>query len=206
MSVISKSSGGKISHPMAEKSIKEMFSYDLFIYGVYCRNSYSIKAGFMNQTYKIFYAMIILLFFLVLFACSGSHGPQEINSKVYNLGKASEFDMYQTIPRLMRKYQYDVLHDYDTGAYQSIDTEWKMRYPMDDEEEVGITEGKTRLFFRIRKTMDQLYYVRMEVQNMVKTSDTRDWFHAPMSKDVEREITRMADELKREFDEGRLTR
>jgi hypothetical protein len=143
---------------------------------------------------------------LVLYSCGGSRIAQEKNVKVYNLGKASEFDVYQTIPRILRKYQYDVMHDYGTGAYQSIDTEWKMRYPLDDELEVGITEGRTRLFFRIRKTMERMFYVRMEIQNMVKTGDTVEWFHAPMSKDLEREINRMVDDLEQEFDEGRLTR
>lgn len=147
-----------------------------------------------------------LLFICIMITDCGraTRSGQETGSKVYNLGKASEFDIYNTIPRLLRKYQFNVLHDYNTGAYQTIETEWKMRYPLEDEEEVGIVDGKIRLFFRMRKTMDQLYYVRMEAQNMVRTSDSGGWFNSAMSNMMKQRIDKMADELEREFEEGRL--
>jgi len=160
------------------------------------------------MVFKIDFKKICLLLLTcsLLIYCAGTQPPGAGTSKVVNLGKASEYDIYNTIPRLLRKYHYEILHGYDTGAYQSIETEWKTRYPLEDERQVGIMDGKIKLHFRIRKTVDQLYYVRLEIENMIKTPDAQDYFISPMSKMLKTETYRMVDELKQEFDEGRLTR
>jgi hypothetical protein len=159
----------------------------------------------MKQRVTGITALMCILVLTVLSCTRATRTTQQTGTSIYNLGKASEFDIFNTIPRILRKYQYDVLHEYDTGSYQTIETEWKIRYPLEDEQEVGITDGKLRLFFRMRKTMDQLFYVRLEVQNMIKTPDTNDWFYAPMSDDLEYQIREMVEDLEQEFDEGRLT-
>ena len=82
-----------------------------------------------------------IIIFSITLSCAAGRLPQQSSSKVINLGKASEYDIYNTIPRLLRKYHYEILHGYDTGAYQSIETEWKTRFPMGDEREVGGQHG-----------------------------------------------------------------
>jgi len=144
---------------------------------------------------------------ILLSHCSLSKGLQKYESgKLYNLGKATEYDVNQTIPRTLRKYQFQILDQYDTGGYFTIETDWKQRYPMQDELEKGITEGKMRLFIRMRKTSDNLSYVQLEVENMIKTIEDKNWFTAVPEDDVRMEVERMVEELTSEFAESRLRR
>lgn len=75
---------------------------------------------------------------------------------------------------------------------------------MEDELEVGIREGRLRMFIRVRKTSDELNYVQIEVENMVKVEDYAYWVGDEMTEDVEREVRRFIEELRQEFEEGRL--
>lgn len=122
------------------------------------------------------------------------------------MGKASEYDILQTIPRIIRKYKFQVLHNYDTGLYHTYESEWKNHYPFEDEQEIDILEGRMKIIMRTRKTQDKLEYVQLEVNNMVRIPDAPDWINAPMSKMVKKNLDKMITELKNEFDEGRLRR
>ena len=109
---------------------------------------------------------------------SSSAIKKQGNSKTFNLGKATEYDFYQTIPRTLRKYQFQTLEEYNTGSYHTIQTDWKHRMPYVDEQEGGVLEGKVRLFIRIRKISEQSGYVRLEVENMIRTSEDQVWFYS----------------------------
>jgi len=151
--------------------------------------------------------LIILPCYLLIFNCSGIKGVKEYETgNIYNLGRATDYDVNQTIPRTLRKYQFQILDQYDTGGYYTIETDWKHRYPMQDEQEVGIIEGKTRLFIRIRKVSDSKSYVQLEVENMIRTTEDRTWFNSEPEPEMKEKIERIVDELKREFAESRLRR
>jgi hypothetical protein len=152
-----------------------------------------------------------MLFFIPILLlnenCSTLNGLKtKSTGKIYNLGKATEYDINQTIPRTLRKYQFQILNQYDTGGYFTIETDWKHRYPMQDEKEIGIIEGKIRLFIRMRKISNNLSFVQLEVENMIKTTEDRTWFNSTLEEQIEDEIERMVEELTREFSESRLRR
>ena len=154
---------------------------------------------------KICNILILLSFLVLLFHCSISKGLHKYETgKLYNLGKATEYDINQTIPRTLRKYQFQILDQYDTGGYYTIETDWKQRYPMHDEVEKGIIEGKMRLFIRMRKIADNLSYVQLEVENMIMTSEDRSWFNSIPEGEIKEEVERMVEELTREFAESRF--
>jgi hypothetical protein len=156
---------------------------------------------------KICPYLILLSFLTLLFHCSIKKGLNKYESgKLYNLGKATEYDINQTIPRTLRKYQYQILDQYDTGGYYTIQTDWKHRYPLEDELDKGIIEGKMRLFIRMRKISDNLSYVQLEVENMIKTSEDRYWFNSIPEGKLKEKVERMVEELTREFAESRLRR
>lgn len=154
--------------------------------------------------------LLILFFIFLLFFlnhCSTSIGLKKYDSgKIFNLGKATQYDINQTIPRILRKFQFQILDQYDTGGYYTIETDWKHRYPMQDEQEIGIIEGKIRLFIRMRKISDNLSYVQLEVENMIKTTEDRAWFNSKPEEQIENEIERIVEELKFEFAESRVRR
>ncbi len=140
-------------------------------------------------------------------ACSSSSIRKDNTGVyIYNMGRASEYDVLRTIPRILNKFHFYVLHNYNTGAYRTYETEWKSRYPFEDEQEINILEGRMKINIRTRKTSNKLEYVRFEVNNMVKIPQAPDWINAPMTKMVKKDIDRMLNELKNEFDEGRLIR
>jgi hypothetical protein len=152
------------------------------------------------RNHSIFFCFGILLFI----SCS-LRLIESGNQQSYNLGKASEFDYSQTIPQVLRKYQYEIYQSYETAAYRTIETEWKYRYPLKDEAEVGIIEGKIRLIFQLRDVSDNTCYVHMNIENMVRTSENTDWFLSLASPMLQKEIDRIIDDLKFRFQENRLT-
>jgi len=145
-----------------------------------------------------------IILMLLLSSCS-SILVDKSGIKNYNLGKASDYDISTTLPRLLRKYQYDILKTSGSSdSYKTIETEWKQRYPLQDEQSQKIKEGRTRLIFRIRKASDNLSFVQMEVENMIINPTSENWISMPMSKDLAKEIRHFATEVKRKFSEGRL--
>lgn len=149
---------------------------------------------------------IIIVFILFL---SNSCTPiltQKGGIKSYNLGKASTYDLSENLPRLLRKYQFEIYKTSGSESYNTIETEWKTRYPFNDELEKNITEGRLKLIFRIRKTADNKSFVQVEVENMVMISNSNDWVSYPMTKMAEKDIKRFINEIKMIFDEGRIRR
>jgi len=156
---------------------------------------------------KICRFILLLSFAILLYNCSISRGLNKYETgKIYNLGKATEYDVNQTIPRTLRKFQFQILDQYNTGGYFTIQTDWKQRYPMQDELDKGIIEGKMRLFIRLRKISDNLSYCQLEVENMIMTSEDRNWFNSVPEGELKDEVDRMVEELTREFAESRLRR
>ncbi len=102
------------------------------------------------------------------------------------------------------KFQFQLKENYSYGNYTSVETEWKTRYPKEDEIEKGVREGRIRIIFRIRKTSDNLNIVHMEVENQIKIDGGAPWLNDPLSGLVEKDIKRLYIELKQEFAERRL--
>ena len=161
----------------------------------------------MYKIIKFLSLAICISIYVFILSCSSANIKKDnTGTHIYNLGKASEYDILQTIPRIIRKYKFQVLHNYDTGSYHTYESEWKNRYPFEDERKIDILEGRMKIIMRTRKTQDKLEYVQLEVNNMVRIPDAPDWINAPMSKMVKKDLDRMITELKHEFDEGRLRR
>lgn len=161
----------------------------------------------MKNTLNVIEIMTGLIFVILFNHCAINSSLKKFDpDKIYNLGKATEYDINQTIPRTLRKYQFQILDQYDTGGYYTIETDWKNRYPLQDEKEKGITEGRMRLFFRLRKISDNQSYVKLEVENMVKSTEDQVWFSSKLEGQIKTEIEKMVEELTREFAESRLRR
>jgi len=147
--------------------------------------------------------LFLLLSLLCMVSCAFNFTGMN-NQISYNLGKLTEFDFDQTMPQILRKYQYEIYQVYETAAYRTIETEWKFRYPLKDEEDSGVIEGKIRLVFRFRELSDQTFYGRLEIENMVRTSDDPEWFISPASPLLKAELERLMEDLKDRFQENRL--
>ena len=150
--------------------------------------------------------LLIATISLFTLYCSPKGSGMQSGIKTFNTGKASDYDLQQTLPRYLRKYQFQIKQAYSSDNYSNIESEWKTRYPKEDEVEKGVREGRIKLIFRIRKTSDRLNYVQMDVKNQIKLEGSGNWLDSPMTKAVEQDIKDLLNDLKREFAEGRLRR
>lgn len=144
-----------------------------------------------------------------LYGCAGSASTEDSSAKSFtaNLGTATVLDINQKARLLLERYQFQIVRYESTVDALYFETEWKPRYPFDDEIGQGIEETRTRIIIqatpRTRSALgSDLNTVRMEAENQVRLKNGVDWRYAEMSKMLRAYLRKFADDLSTEFRVG----
>lgn len=124
-----------------------------------------------------------------------------------DLGTATAYDFRDKTGRLLARYQFSVYRFEETTDLIYLETEWKNRYPFDDEIDQGIVEARTRLIIQARPriqtpTGSDLNTVKLVAENLVRFQNSAQWQRVPMSKQLRAYLKRFVDELQTEFRTG----
>jgi hypothetical protein len=115
--------------------------------------------------------------------------------------------MRQKTQQYLEREQFRVLRFESTTDATFFETDWKARYPFDDEIELGVEEARTRIIItatpRSRAAMgSDMNTVRMEAENQVRYKNALDWHYVEMSKMLKDYLQDFADRLSTEFRAG----
>lgn len=124
-----------------------------------------------------------------------------------DLGTATAYDFKDKTGRMLDRYQFQLFRFEETADIIYMETDWKARYPFEDELEEGIAEARTRLIIQARPRTrnpagSDLHTVRLVAENRVRFQDSGEWQRIPMSKQLISYFKRFADELQTEFRTG----
>lgn len=131
--------------------------------------------------------MLSLFVLLTLVACSGSGEASSRRGLTYsaNLGAATLYDINTKTRAVLDRYQFRIERIESSTDMLYIETEWKNRYPFDDEIEQGIDAALTRIIIqatpRTRSVGGDLNTVRLQAENQVRYRHGVEWHIVPMS-------------------------
>jgi len=94
---------------------------------------------------KFINTLLVIIISLLSLYCSPAAIGMKPGKIIYSLGKARNISLYRTLPLYLMKYQFQIKETYSYGKYSSMETEWKTRYPKEDEIEKGVREGRIRI-------------------------------------------------------------
>jgi hypothetical protein len=118
-----------------------------------------------------------------LFA-SGGGGPSSYRT---DAGRATLYDISRRTDEWLNRNQYVIERRSSSPAQLTIQTQWKSRYPFDDEIKAGVVEAQTRLRINARATRRaaagsaDLRLVQVSAENMVRMADSLNWRHGYMT-------------------------
>lgn len=151
-----------------------------------------------------------MLTLLLNVGCSGSgaaSGESAAHTFTANLGTATAYDFTLKTRQLLDRYQFRVVRYEATTDAIFFETEWKFRYPFEDEIQQGVEEARTRLTVtatpRVRATISSdLNSVRLEAENQVRYRNAVDWHYTEMSEMLKAYLREFSDKLATEFRAG----
>lgn len=123
-----------------------------------------------------------------------------------DVGLATAFDLERQTRRILERYQYEIIR-FDEGAYTFVDTAWKPRPVLPDEQAMGIVAARTRILIRTRlrsRVTDEtlaVHRVTFSAENMVRIGDA-DWQYGVMTEDFKDYLDRIATQFESEFRTG----
>ena len=151
--------------------------------------------------------VLIFIFLLQQFGCAGTkndgNGGTEYRDFQAKLDLASPHDFSVVSQRILDRYQYQIVRNNASNAELYIETEWKNRFPFDDEQ--GITAGRSRIILKARPKdfggdgSRRIFRVRMYAESEVQMEMTSSYTRLPMSPKVTKYFKRIASDLRSEF-------
>jgi hypothetical protein len=151
----------------------------------------------------------ISLMFVVGGCSAAGSSDRDVRPDLYtaNLGTATQLDFREKTRRMLDRYQFQVIRFEQTTDATFFETEWKLRYPFEDELQQSVEEARTRLIItatpRTRTPMgSDLHTVRFEAENQVRYRDARDWHYIQMSDMLKAYLKEFCDKLSTEFRAG----
>jgi hypothetical protein len=179
----------------------------VFLFSILCQEARTMGYHVLRRT-----LLLPIAVWLVLAAggCSGSAGSdKDVRPDLYtaNLGTATQLDFREKTRKMLDRYQFQVIRYEQTTDATFFETEWKMRYPFEDELQQNVEEARTRLIItatpRTRAPMgSDLHTVRLEAENQVRYRDGRDWHYLQMSEMLKAYLKEFCDKLSTEFRSG----
>ncbi|MBM4168703.1 MAG: hypothetical protein FJ215_06050 [Ignavibacteria bacterium] len=134
-----------------------------------------------------FAAVAGLLLNILVLGVSGCAGGGGRAGTIYseNLGTGTLYDINTKSQAILNRYQYRIERVESTTDLLYIETEWKNRYPFDDEIEQGVNAALTRIVIRAtprgRGVGSDNNSIRFEGENKVRYQGGEEWHIVPMS-------------------------
>ncbi len=156
-------------------------------------------------------SLVLLIFISLLAGCGGTGGKKASKtSKMFrtDLGMTRQDDFYQAIEKLVYgRYRYVDSGDAHSSPNKlELVTEWRPRFILDDEKELGIVVVWSRIFLSAKLRPGQAsfggesaYKVTMRAENRVKYAESEDWQPGPMTTEARNYFRDIADDLLQEL-------
>ncbi|MBF8296460.1 MAG: hypothetical protein HW389_3005, partial [Bacteroidetes bacterium] len=132
-----------------------------------------------------------LLGLCIIFAagCAGTSGAGDLGLSGHyqaDVGLATAFDLRDKTRRVLDKYQFEVLRFDQSADMIYYETQWKDRYPFQDELDQGIEGTRTRIVIQgkprtRRKNQTDVFSVKFNAESQVRLKETSDWNYAIIS-------------------------
>jgi len=150
----------------------------------------------------------ICLLILVM-SCAGSSSGERPGDYSYmaNIGPVTDYDYEERTRLSLDKYQYQVERSENYGDRKYLETMWKIRSPLEDEAELGITQVKTRLVLNVTPRTrvigpTRLFKVQFRGEVMVQFTGIEQWQQIKMTLMRKKYFKNWANELKTEYSSG----
>lgn len=122
------------------------------------------------------------------------------------LGEATELDINEQIPRILRRYEYDIRRQENRSRGQYIETYWRERSLFDDERELeNVEQVRTRILIDTRESSESLnatfYRVTFRAENEFRKSG-EGWRSGSITDDAEDYLDEIASELQTRITQG----
>ncbi|MFB0517524.1 MAG: hypothetical protein ACETWG_13105 [Candidatus Neomarinimicrobiota bacterium] len=121
-------------------------------------------------------------------------------------GEATSRDIFVKAPRILDRYQYEIVRQEESSHQLYFETRWQLRSPLDDERLLGVVETRTRLTIQARPRRAaavsgaaNLYIVQIVAENMVRLSDHEEWIRIANTDMYKAYVRSVAEDLKNEF-------
>jgi hypothetical protein len=158
---------------------------------------------------KLMLILAVTILALSVNGCSSSGAFDKSSAQTYtaNLGTATHYDFRDKTRKMLDRFQFYILRYEQTTDATFFETDWKIRYPFEDEILDGIEEARTRLIItanpRTRVPIGpDLQTVRMEAENQIRYRHSADWHYKEMSPMLKGYLRDFADKLSTEFRTG----
>ncbi len=161
-----------------------------------------------NETSRVFaFSLFVILVFGASSGC-GRHpggGAHEYKDYTTKLGLARPADLERVVFRMLDKHQYQIVRRTSSQEKIYYETEWRQRYPFEDEIKVGVASARSRIIITGRPRdfggtgTYIVYRVRFIAENEVRFSDTSGYTRIPISERAKRYFRRIANDIKTEL-------
>jgi hypothetical protein len=122
------------------------------------------------------------------------------------VGVASGSDFQRGVPVVLRRHGHEIIRT-DGPPALYVETEWRVRPPLTDEAERGVSSARSRVLVRGRArgeigTADVLYTVHLTVETWVRVIGQEEWTRVPASPRAVESAEALSRELAMELDAG----
>lgn len=163
--------------------------------------------------------MVKLLSFTLLLGvfmaagCAGSSSGNKANIPSPNnytteVGVATDFDFKEKTRRILDKYQYEIVRFEESSDMIYFETRWKDRYPFEDEDQLGISQARSRFILEARprtrgiRGSVKVFRITVIAENEALYLGSEEWQHVPMTSSYKKYVKRFAEDLRSEFRSG----
>ena len=150
----------------------------------------------------------LCIFFVA--GCAGTSGAGDLGLPGHfqsDVGLATAFDLRDKTRRVLDKYQFEVLRFEQSADMIYYESQWKDRYPFQDELDQGIEGTRTRIIIQgkprtRRKNQSDVFSVKFNAENQVRLRETNDWNYAVISPMAKTYLKQFSDDLETEYRSG----
>jgi hypothetical protein len=138
--------------------------------------------------------------------CASGGGLADRAELSWDAGLATPRDAQEKPVRILRNHQYDMERE-EPPPNIYILTRWKQRLPFDDEAASGVEMAQTRFIIEARPRQrnpdgQDLYTVRVRVENQVRTGPSADWTVSPPSDEFRTYANGIAGDIRADLEAG----
>ena len=144
---------------------------------------------------------------LLLAGCASGAGPGLEGGLVWEAGLATSRDAMEKPVRVLRNHFYDMERQ-DGPPNMYLLTRWHQRQPLEDEAALGAEMAQTRFIVEARprqrnpETGDDLFTVRVRVENLLRMQGESDWVRWEPTPEFRAYASHIADLIREELEIG----
>ncbi len=138
-------------------------------------------------------------------ACGGAAGSGGTEMYRRDLGTGTVFDIVRYTDQALGEFQYDVERVDSSSARVRIETRWKSRFPLADEQDLDVVQAMTKITVTARSRgggSDDLNRAELLAENRVRFADSTEWRHGFITPLFREYVDSIADDIRFELSQG----